>query len=68
MSKKPYEPTLQIKLFDLYNALVLGDMDTLNRLTKLAHDERQAFQLAVTKSPSTPAEWDEWERRRKNNG
>jgi hypothetical protein len=63
--KKPYEPTLQIKLFDLYNALVVGDQDTLARLIKLAHDERQAFQLAVTKNPRTPEEWDEWERRRK---
>ena len=62
--KKPYEPTLQIKLSDLYYALVMGDRKTLDRLRRLAHDEHQKFIKAVTKNPRTEAEWNEWERRR----
>lgn len=65
-SKKPYEPTLQIKLTDLYDALVMGDQDIVNWLTKLAHDEYTAYLRAVTQEPRTEAEWDEWARRRKS--
>lgn len=68
MGKKlqPYSPILHIRMLDLYNALVMGDRETIDRLTKLAHDEHQAYLIAVTESPKTNAEWDEWERRRKS--
>lgn len=62
--KKPYEPRIQVKLIDLYEALVMGDRKTLDRLTKLAHDEYQKFIHGVTKNPQTEQEWDEWQRRR----
>jgi hypothetical protein len=63
---RPYEPTLQIKLSDLYYGLIMGDQKTLDRLRKLVVAEHAEFHKAVTKNPRTVDEWDEWERRRKN--